>query len=157
MQRTSAELALTITELATLPIWPEVKEYGEVIILYGYTKYLVQIARCASPTGALRYFMCPVCQKHRCRSLFIDPAEGLAGPCCCHGVRRAPPGSKWGRSVVAPARQLQRLQERMDAGLDRNARRRAKRRQDRLLQGLHASLSDRYKNLRVEMMEALGI
>lgn len=150
-----AELALDIRNLAEMSIWAAARERGQVAVLHEDTWTTVKLEACPSPTGALRYFQCPRCQR-RARRLF------LAGPgLCCrtcgrvrHPLQRAP-GSRWGREVVRPARQQQRLQERLEAGLDRNAGQRARRRRRKLLRGLEASLADRYELLWLEVLEVL--
>ena len=87
---------------------------------------------------------------------FSGPGDPCPGPppCCAKCLKILHPdqrlgGSKRDKTVVIPARQIKRIEQRLKkGGLDRNARRKLHRRRKQLLAGLQAALADRRREIR---------
>ncbi len=125
-----AELLLSIPELAKTPSWSEIKEAGVVAVEVGDQLHELKLVARPTKIGRLFNLVCPRCSARR-RDLMIgdDGTIGCRGADCLrlrHPDQLLSPSA---RQVVRPARQIQRINARLEKpGLDRNLRRRLRRR-----------------------------
>ena len=149
-----AQIALSITDLAAMPLWPDVKKTGEVVIQLDQRHVLVPVTPCSS---GMRFFVCPNPEcKARCRKLFYIEGEHGFGCRHCAGETLHPDnrllGSSETRRLHRSIRQIVRLAERLEhRPQDRNGRRRLRRRQQRLLESVHVTLENRLGRLEEQM------
>ena len=143
------QLALSMPQLARSPAWPEIKARKSVVAKIGDLHVEVDLAEQPTKIGKLRFLICPSCGR-RVRDLFL---KGGTGPSCKKCLRILHPdqqlgGSKNDRDVVIPARQIKRIELRLEkGGMDRNARRRLRYRRRKLLAAVHEALRARQESM----------
>jgi hypothetical protein len=144
-----ALLLASVPTVAKSATWSRAKRDGVVTLSIDEGTLEVQLEGQETQVGRLRFFVCPGCGR-RCRDLFRRDEETGCRKC----LRLLYPdqrlgSSRWDRFVVRPARQISRINHRLEhSGLDRNHRRRLRRRRSRLLQQLENELGQRQLDMR---------
>jgi len=147
----------SLPALARSDGWAATKKNRAFTIVHGDGQVDVSIVEQHKVGHLIFYFaVCPACG-HMARDLV--ERDGKLGCRSCLRVLhpdQALSGSKWNRLVVRPARQLARIDERLQRrDLDRNHRRRLRRRRQRLLRQVEEELAQRQLDV-VAKLAAIG-